>query len=253
MSSTADWIRPSTILLLLVVLANVALPVSRLWGGAEEPAPSKTDRASRTEPAPQAAPVPRRPPAPAPRLTLSPDPSRHAGAADPPAAPPEQPAARVSGAAEVRPAASVCRAWGPFEAMEAAEAAASQLQLAPGSFEVVGSEVGTTAGHLVYVATGGSRRIARRIAGELESHGIESYVMGGTRLANAVSAGVFSDPERARAQQQRVIDLGYDARVEALERSRRVYHLTARVPADFEAQIPSAGACDDIAPMRRFL
>ncbi len=241
-SAAADWIRPSTILLVLVLLANVALPVSRLWGGAEEPA----------EPATEA--VPRRPPDPVPRLTLSPQRAGGDGSIDRPAALRDEPSGVVRGAAEVRPSvASDCRAWGPFDAVEPAEAAAARLQLVPGSFEVVGSDVRAAPEHLVYVPTEGSRGVARRIAGALERHGIDSYIMGGTRLANAVAVGVFSDPERARAQQRRVADLGYDALVEALERSQRVYHLTARVPADFETQIPSTGACDDIAPMQRFL
>lgn len=234
----SSWTRPSSILLAAVVAANVALPVVHYAAGEG----STTGRGGASEPAVVAPPA-RSLPAPvesAPQVAAS-------------VRPVEVPfvAKRVTH----RQAPRVCRAWGPFTEVARAESVAAELELDPVDFEVFESEVRTRPDYLVTVQVPGSRRAGNRVMNELRNQDVDSYRL--DRPGNVLAAGVFGNRERAETQRRKIAELGYDVVVEPLDRSHRVYHLMARLPADLPAEsvpeVPPAGTCSDIAPMRQFL
>jgi cell division protein FtsN len=230
-SSTPAWHRPSTLLLATIVAVNLTLPLVHFWPGetgAEKAGPGKP------RPAASAAGPQQRSPASAARI----EPIRT-----------KAPAKRVA----MREAAPVCLAWGPFAELAEAESLAARLQLRNRRFEVFESVTSADTDYLVTVHVPGPRDAVERVLEELQSRDIDNQVLRRGRLGNVLSVGVFSDQGRAEAQRRRMAELGHEAAVEALDRSRRIYHLMARIPADLEPEIPAAGVCSDIAPMHQFL
>jgi cell division septation protein DedD len=144
-----------------------------------------------------------------------------------------------------------CRAWGPFEEVRQAEEVARRLELAADRFEVFESRSEQSAGYLVFVPTRGPRDVARRLVAALADRRIDSYVLG-DGPDSRVAVGVFSDRDRAGRQQRRLAELGYQAGVEPLLRARPVYHLLARLPAEWPVP-EDAKSCSDIAPIQQFL
>lgn len=223
MSFNAGWNRPSSLLLLAVLAANLLLPLAHFWpaGASERPASPVRRSLEVVSPAavvriePIYPVVPRR-------------------------------------VAHRRPA-PVCRAWGPFTDMAQAEALAARLQLASGSFEVLPSAVRERAEYLVTVLAPGSWQAANRMIGELAARQIDSQLLGPRADVNVLAAGVFSGERRAETQRRRLEDLGYQASVQPLRGSRPSYHLLARIPVEVEPEIPPSGACSDIAPLQQFL
>ena len=227
MSFIADWNRPSTLLLAAVLAANVVMPLVHFW-----PREAGADEAVRT--APQAS-------------SRSPARAPSGQAVEPIVA--ALPAKRVA----LQKAAPVCRAWGPFTASEEAESAAARLQLETTDFEVLEADVPARPDYLVKVRAPGSREAAGRAISELRSLDVDSYILERDRQGSVLAAGVFSNPARAESLRRKLTGLGYDATVAQLDRSHRVYHLMARLPPDFEPEIPAAGTCSDIARMGQFL
>lgn len=227
MSSIADLARPSSILLLVVAVANVTVAIAE-WRRAEASVPdaSVPDASVPEAPAeivlPVAAIERRALPAPVDRVAL-------------------------------RRQAPVCRAWGPFTALEDAEALASRLALPGEAFEVYQGEIPADPDYLVTVRAPGDREAAERILKELESRSIDSYILERGPEGNVLAVGVFSRPAGASRRQRQIATLGYQADVEPLQRSHRIYHLLARVPADHVSEVPAAGGCSDIAPVQQFL
>lgn len=226
MSSIADLCRPSSVLLLAVIAANLVLPLA-YWSSSEvasdqaAPAGVAQQRPAFARPVERLAPV-------------------------------SAPAPAVERVALHKPA-PVCRAWGPFTEVTEAEGLAARLQLASEDFEVFQAQVEADPDYLVTVRAPGTREAADRVLRELHGRDIDSYILERGPSSNVLAVGVFSAPDGAQAQQQRLADLGYQAVVEPLERSHRIYHLLARLPADLEPEIAPAGACGDIAPLQQFL
>jgi hypothetical protein len=231
-SSTRAWNRPSTLLLATIVAVNLTLPIVHFWPGetrAENTVPGKSGAA--------AADPEERSPVPAVRV----EPSG-----------PTVPGTRVA----MRKTTPVCLAWGPFTGLAEAESLAARLQLRNDHFEVFESQTSAGTDYLVTVHVPGARNAAERVLEELQSRNIDNQVLRRGRLGSVLAVGVFSDQGRADAQRQRMTELGHEAAVQALDRSRLLYHLMARLPADLEPEIPIAGVrgvCSDIAPMDQFL
>lgn len=214
------WSRPSTLVLIALVVANLALAAVNLRsrGGSGEPGPARA--------------VPR----PLPQLTVREAPAQ--------AASPAAPATAAGGDAPP------CHAFGPFEERRAARALAAKLALEEGTFRVLGADVAAPARFLVYVRTTLDDSAVRRGLGALEALGVESYVLERVAAEARLAAGVFSARARAEALQARLGDAGFDAAIRPLPRSRRLYYLLARV-ADPEAS--PFGRCTDVAPRDRIL
>lgn len=146
--------------------------------------------------------------------------------------------------------ALVCRTWGPFR-NRAALAPFEEAATASGSaIEVHASQIAGKPRYLVYVETGNSFERARRTRKELAGRSVDAFVMvEGDFRPNAVSVGIFSRKNGANRQQLRVESLGYDTRVQKLDRSQTVFHLVAWVPRDFVLD-DTATACATIASVR---
>lgn len=217
MSSNTAWDSPALLLLIAVITANLLVASAHFWPDA---------------PAGEVPPVatPARP------LPLD------------PVVPPHV-AKRVA----LRQPTPVCRAWGPFSALEEAETLARELALPSQDFEVYHAEVDAPPDYLVTLRAPGARGAVERVLETLTEQGIDSYILERGPMDNVLAAGVFSARERAEAQSRRLSELGFDPAVEALSRSRDVYHLLARIPAESRPEIAPLGACSEIAPLEQFL
>jgi cell division septation protein DedD len=227
MTTNRAGIQPSTLALLAVLAANVVLLVAQIWPDAG------SVRIDDDEAAPPAA------------AALGQVASSYRVA--PVAAP------AVVKRVAMRSSAPICRAWGPFASAEEAETVATRLALEVDNFEIFASEVAAEADYLVTVRAAGNRAAAERVVRELRSQNIDSYVLQRGDATNVLAVGVFSQRDRADAQQRRVTTLGYLASVEPLDRNHTAYHLLARIPADMAPKIASSGSCNDIAPVQQFL
>lgn len=145
-----------------------------------------------------------------------------------------------------------CIAVGPFYQLDQVEALRDEIVAQGGSAEVVEEEVAGQPDYLVFIDTSGSRVVARRVREELKVQDIESHIIAGGDLQDALSVGVFSRERFARAQYERVAALGYNTNLRDLPRRQTVYHLmTDRVGAVPEA--PHRTACHEIASANHFL
>ena len=145
-----------------------------------------------------------------------------------------------------------CVAVGPFDDLHQVETLRDEILEQGGNAEVVEEEIDRSPDYLVYIHTTGSRVVARRVREELKAQAIDSHIIAGGDLQDALSVGVFSREPLARAQYDRVSGLGYEAAVRPLPRRRTVYHLvTDRVGA--APEVPSRVACHEIASANHFL
>ena len=146
-----------------------------------------------------------------------------------------------------------CRAWGPFANREVLEPVQAIVRQADPAARVVSFEIEAAPDYLVYLDSDNNLDNARRILKELESQGIDAYVIAGGQYVNSVSAGVFSNRQGADNLIGRLQDLGYAAALQPLERSQQVIYLLARVPADYQADGADSVACGAIAQLQEFL
>lgn len=145
-----------------------------------------------------------------------------------------------------------CVAVGPFDDLNQVEALRDEILGQGGKAEVVEEEIARKPDYLVYIHTTGSRVVARRLREELKGQAIDSHIIAGGNLQDALSVGVFSREHLARAQYDRVSGLGYEATLRLLPRRRTVYHLvTDRVGA--APDVPGRAACHEIASANHFL
>jgi len=145
------------------------------------------------------------------------------------------------------PAQVVCHVWGPFENRTELEKVEMDIVSAGGETRVTQSTVPGRSDYLVYIGTPGKAENARRILEELKSQDIDSALITRGRFNNTLSVGVFSRNVRAQRQLRRVTKLGYDAGIKEISRSYDVFHLEARVLADFEPPVAPNGPCSEIA------
>ena len=143
--------------------------------------------------------------------------------------------------------ALVCRTWGPFS-NRAALAPFEEAATANGSaIQVHESQSAGKPKYLVYIETGNSFDRARRTRKELAARSIDAFVMvEGDFRPNAVSVGIFGRKSGANRQKLRIESLGYDTRVQTLDRSQTVFHLVAWVPRNIVLD-DTATACATIA------
>ena len=146
-----------------------------------------------------------------------------------------------------------CRVWGLFTGEGPLQGAREALLRVSDRVEEVVSRIEAAPDYLVYLGTDDNPDNARRLMQELESQGIDAYVIAGGPFLNEVSAGVFSNRSRAELLVKKLDDLGYDPQLEALKRTQEVRHLIARVPEEFELEGFSSVPCQEFAPGREFL
>ncbi len=146
-----------------------------------------------------------------------------------------------------------CQAWGPFANTEVLEPVQALVVTADPAARVVSFEVEAAPDFLVYLNSDNNLDNARRILQELESQGIEAYVIAGGEYVNSVSAGVFSNQQGAAGLVERLRDLGYAPQLQPLERSQQVTYLLGRVPVGFQAGDAESVDCGAIAQLEEFL
>lgn len=148
---------------------------------------------------------------------------------------------------EQPPVVRVCRSWGPFTSEESLAQIRAKVALAADSVQVRQDEMTSAPDYLVYLDSDNNLDNARRLLKEMESQELDAYVIAGGEYVNSVSAGVFSNRSRADQQMRKLRDLGYEPRLESLERIQTVHYLTARVPEGFNVEGAEASPCEEIA------
>ena len=119
-----------------------------------------------------------------------------------------------------------CMLAGPFTGRDLAARIQAAVEAEGGEADI--EAVRLPPRYVVHLAPAASRTAARLARDGLAARGVNAYVMGGERR-NGVSVGVFSTPERAAAQRDRVANLGYDdVRVSKDERPAERYRLRVR-------------------------
>jgi hypothetical protein len=129
------------------------------------------------------------------------------------------------------PRVAACESFGVFDNESDVERTTAEI-MAKGLEPVVKEEPAPpeTHGYLVYIDTR-SRTEANRVRRELESREIDCAIIYTGRLADALSVGVFERRELADAHLERLAELGYEADLETLTRSRKRYRVLAPVDA----------------------
>lgn len=178
-----------------------------------------------------------------PQLTLL----SESGAKSRPESGPEADLHLVEQQQERGPIQVVCRVWGPFNNRTELEKVEADIAAAGGETRVTESTVPGRSDYLVYIRTPGQAENARRVLEELKSQAIDSALITRGRFNNTLSVGVFSRNDRAQRQMIRVSKLGYDVAIKEIDRSYNVFHLEARVVADFEPAVAPIGPCREIA------
>jgi hypothetical protein len=147
----------------------------------------------------------------------------------------------------VRRVEMACQSWGPFESRGELEPLASDIAASGGKTHVTESVIPGRSEYLVHIGAPGKAENANRVLDELKSQNIDSALIARGRFYNTLSVGVFSRRDRAQRQLRRVSKLGYDAGIEEISHSQNVFHLEARVFADFESDLAPIGPCVEIA------
>lgn len=157
----------------------------------------------------------------------------------------EAPVDELAGAAdapetEVRAPAPLCTVVGPWSVAADARRAAASLA----SYQAEAREFRVQRDRLnwVYLPAAENREEALRALGELQSQGVDSFVVSEGEDANAISLGYFSSPDSARGLQVRMQNAGYPAEVRE----------TAREVSEYWLEITPAQLEDD-ARLRAFL
>lgn len=142
---------------------------------------------------------------------------------------------------QVRAPAPLCTVVGPWSA--AADARRAAAALAVYQPEVREFRIQRDRLNWVYLPSAENREEALRVLGELQSRGVDSFVVSEGENANAISLGYFSSADSARGLQVRMQNAGYPAEVRE----------TAREVSEYWLMISPGDLGDDDARLRSFL
>lgn len=126
--------------------------------------------------------------------------------------------------APVEDGSMTCATLGPFEQLEIAEVARSQLERTGNraALRETGGQI--RSGFWVYLPPFASRAAAEDIEDELRGKSVEDlFIVTGNEQRNAISLGLFSTPERADQRAAEIGRLGYAPRVAERFRDATVY------------------------------
>ena len=113
----------------------------------------------------------------------------------------------------------LCTLVGPFDKLLRAEYFAERLQALDVEGRVQEVEVPGEMGYSVYLPSLGSRKAAFDKLRELQSKGIDSYVIPRGELENGISLGMFSQETLAKNLLADMQKRGYEAEMQEVERS----------------------------------
>lgn len=122
---------------------------------------------------------------------------------------------------DAEPALTECLVLGPYD--RSADARADQARVS--GAVVLGEEFERSADYWVYLGPYKNFDAASKMAGELKKKRIDSFVVRKGTLENAISLGVFTDPERAAIHAKGLLKKGYKADVKRLARYSGRYWL----------------------------
>lgn len=104
----------------------------------------------------------------------------------------------------------LCMFAGPFATESRVRELADRVGALGVSVEFLTETTETPGSIMVYAGPFASAQLAQRELRILQSSGVDSFVVAGGELANAISLGVFRTSENARTQQDRIERLGYE-------------------------------------------
>lgn len=138
---------------------------------------------------------------------------------------------------------SLCPVIGPWSARLRAEDALAELENSGYRGVVRALQVDKERLNWVYLPAYETREKALEVLHELQSRGVDSFVVGTGEDENAISLGYFISEESAEGLRVKMNNAGYPARV----------RLTARTVTEYWIYLASAHITDDGALLRRYL
>jgi hypothetical protein len=116
---------------------------------------------------------------------------------------------------------SLCTLVGPFSRLLLAEYFLEKLQALDVSSEIRSIVVISQSGFWLHLLPEKSRKDALRRLSELQTRGIDSYVIPDGNLANGISLGMFSDQFRAEAMKEAIQEQGYKPKIIDVPREQK--------------------------------
>ena len=135
-----------------------------------------------------------------------------------------------------------CRVWGPQQDKTAFNDLNDTLQATGGFPELVELEIEAPPSYMVFVDVREGSVQARQVMQELDAILIDNYRISRDD-GDIISVGVFSNPDLAENQLQKVRDLGYNTELEAIERNQTVFTLHGYVESGSELFASSSHEC----------
>lgn len=137
----------------------------------------------------------------------------------------------------------LCPVVGPFETRAEGEQALEELTEADYQGRVRGIQVEEERLHWVYIPSLDSRDEALQTLRELQSRGVDSFVVSEGEDRNAISLGYFQSEDSARGLRSKMETAGYPAEIRE----------TAEEVTEYWIYIDSRSVDDDGEALRRFL
>ncbi len=138
---------------------------------------------------------------------------------DAPVSAPERPAVLTTHQ-EGGEAEALCVVVGPFPTLLRAEYFVEALAALEVGAEVRELEVPEGEGYWLYLPPEPSKKLALERLREVQAQDIDSYLIPRGELANGISLGMFTREALALEQQAAVAELGYDADIKVITRTR---------------------------------
>jgi hypothetical protein len=115
----------------------------------------------------------------------------------------------------------LCTLVGPFPRLLAAEYFLEKLQSLEVNSEIRSIVVLSEPGYWLYLHPEKSRKDALRRLSELQSRGIDSYVIPDGNLANGISLGMFTDKVHAESMEKSIEEKGYKPKIVDVPREQK--------------------------------
>lgn len=138
-------------------------------------------------------------------------------------------------------AAARCYTLGPFKSSQ--DAAQARTQLGKAGIEALHrvSKANTRTGYWVYIPSEQTRKAAQEHVAKLKANNVKDYFLVVTgEYANAVSLGVFSQPELAQRRTEELTSLGFNVKLQKVDLPVREYWLDWPISRALDAAILDA-------------
>lgn len=112
----------------------------------------------------------------------------------------------------------LCKMVGPFDSEQTAATFTERLAVLDLAAQVRHVELSSGEGYWVHFPAEASRDAARRRLAQLQSRGVDSYMIPKGELKNGISLGVFSQKKSANAKVAELKAMGYEPEVRVIDR-----------------------------------